>query len=782
VRRDDRGLTPGFVLVNTVLLWLAMAVASVTLWPIYQSPALLVMLVVTTVVGSALAVLGAVFRWPGIVMLAATLAAFLLLGVPLAVPGLALYGVLPTVDGLVQLVSGAALGWKQLLTITLPVGSYQALLVPAFLLVLLVSVCSLSAALRSRRGSLAAIGPVLLFLAGLSLGPEFATWPLPVSLALFTAVFVWLMWRRWYARRSAIRVLAAEARSTDGTQAVVPSEHRLFGARTVVAAALILAIAGGAGAVAVAVVPPSVPREVLRSTLVQPFEPRDYASPLAGFRRYLQPDLAETVLFTVTGLPAGAGIRIATLDSYDGIVYSVGSAEVASASGSFTRVPYRFNQSAVSGERVSIDVTVGDYDGVWLPTIGQLEDVQFEGADASALRDSFYYNDTAATAAVVGGLSAGDEYRLDAVLPTQPDDAELSALSPGTAVVPPVAVLPEETEIVLDRYVDGVEGPGRRLAAMLAGLRADGYISHGIGDDEPPSRSGHFADRITELLSDQRMIGDAEQYAVTAALMAGQLGFPARVVFGFAPETAVGGTAEVTGGDVTAWIEVDTEQFGWVALDPNPPVREIPDELPEEPTTVSRPQSIVPPPVVEPEQPDTQTPQESTQDEPAELPGWLQIALVVLRVLGIAALAAAVLASPFLVVIGAKLARRRRRRRAPSPLARISGGWQEYRDAVVDHGLEPAPTATRRELAATVGGQPASILAAISDRAMFAPVEPSDADADRVWRAVRDLSAQLDAGTTRWQRFKARISLRSLGSLSGRGRDTRRGDRQGASS
>jgi hypothetical protein len=775
-----RSLT--FLLGNTVLLWAALAIASVPLWPIYQSPALVLMLVVTTVAGSAVAVAGAVFRLPGIAVLGLAVLLFLLLGVPLAVPDQAVFGVLPSVDGLWLLVSGAALSWKQLLTITLPVGSYQALLVPAFLLVLVVSVCSLSAALRARRGSLAVIGPIVLLIAGLSLGPEYSVWPLAVSLSLFVVVFVWLMWRRWFARRAAIRLLAAEARSTDGTQAVVPSEHRLFGARTVVAAGLILAIAGGAGAAATALAPPSAPREVLRSHLVQPFDPRDYSSPLAGFRRYLQPGLADRVLFTVTGLPGGARIRLASLDSYDGIVYAVGSAEVASESGSFTRVPYRFNQAAVTGERVSLDVTVGDYDGVWLPTVGRLEEVDFAGARAGSLRDEFYYNDTAATAAVVDGLEPGDAYRLDAVLPTQPSRAALVDVTPGAAVVPPIGVLPEETEIVLGRYVDGVDGPGRRLSAMLAGLAADGYVSHGLGADEPPSRSGHAADRITELLSEQRMIGDGEQYAVTAALMARQLGFPARVVVGFAPEAAEDGATEVRGGDVSAWIEVDTEQFGWVSLDPNPPVRTIPDELPEEPTTVSRPQSIVPPPVVEQEQPDSQIPQDSAQDEPAELPAWLSVLIVTARVAGVVALALAVIVSPFLAIVVAKLRRRRRRRRAPTALARIGGAWQEYRDAVVDHGLAPSPTATRRELAATVGGAQPALLATISDRAMFAPTGPSDEEADRVWRAVRELNRGLDAGATRWQRLKARISTRSLGSLSSRGREKRRGDRQGASS
>ena len=144
--------SPVFVVVNTLLLWAGIGIASVALWPIYQSMAIVVLVAVTTVVGSIVAILGAVFRWSAPVVLAATVVAFLLFGVPLAVPLQSLYGVLPTLDGLWQLVSGVALGWKQLLTITLPVGNYQGLLVPAFVLVLLTSVLSLTVALRAKRG------------------------------------------------------------------------------------------------------------------------------------------------------------------------------------------------------------------------------------------------------------------------------------------------------------------------------------------------------------------------------------------------------------------------------------------------------------------------------------------------------------------------------------------------------------------------------------------------------------------------------------------------------
>jgi len=772
-------LAPGYIVVNTLLLWAGIAIASVALWPIYQSPSIVLLVAVTTVVGSAIAVLGAVFRWSAPVVFAAAVVAFLLFGVPLAVPLQSLYGVLPTLDGLWQLVSGVALGWKQLLTITLPVGNYQGLLVPAFVLVLATSTLSLTTALRAKRGGLAAFGPLALFIVALALGPDYATLPLVLSLALIVTTFVWLMWRRWYARRAAIRRLAAEARNTDGTGAAVPSDHRLFGIRTIVAAGVILAIAGAAGAAAAVYAPPSGPREVARSTVVQPFDPRDYVSPLAGFRRYWQPATANEVLFSVSGLPEGGRIRIATLDSYDGVVYSVGSAAVTSESGSFTRVPYRFDQSAVTGQTVNLDVTVDGYSGVWVPTAGQLETIDFTGSRATSLRDAFYYNDTAGTAAVLGGLRSGDEYSLEAVLPEQPDADAVAALRPGSAVVPGITVLPEETEIVLDRYVDGVEGDGNRLAAMLAGLKSDGYVSHGVAEDEPASRSGHSADRITQLLTDQRMIGDAEQYAVTAALMARQLGFPARVVFGFAPEVSASGATQVTGDSVSAWIEVDTADYGWVTIDPNPPVREIPDELPEEPTTVSRPQSVIPPQTVQPDRQTEQTPQETTPDEPEVDDAWLAVVLLVARIVGWVALGLAVLVSPFLVIIAAKLRRRRLRRRAATPLARISGGWQEYRDAIIDHGVDVPATATRREVALTVGGSQPAILAAISDRAVFSPREPSVEEADKVWKAVTELSANLGAGTTRWQRLKALVSLRSLGTVARGGRDSRRAGRPG---
>ena len=260
------------------------------------------------------------------------------------------------------------------------------------------------------------------------------------------------------------------------------------------------------------------------------------------------------------------------------------------------------------------------------------------------------------------------------------------------------------------------------------------------------------------------MIGDAEQYAVAAAIMVRQLGFPVRVVVGFAPTDAdPDQVVSVRGSDITAWIEVDTAQYGWVALDPVPPVRPIPEEEPQDPTQVSRPESIVPPPPDRPDPREDQVTPDSSQDNPDGLDPALTVLLGVLRVIGWVLLGVAIIAAPFLLVIGAKARRRRLRRNAPTSIGRIRGGWDEFADAVVDHGFDPPAAATRSEVAGVVGTLPARVLAAVVDRSVFAPGEPEPADADRVWSAVADLRSALDVGKTRRARFWSMVSLRSLG-------------------
>ncbi len=749
------------VLVHSVALALATAIAVVPFWPIYSTPRFLLVVSATFLIGAALVIVSHWLRWTSPALLLATVAAYFLFGVALAVPSRAIALVLPSLDGLADLLFGAGTSWKQLLTISIPVGEYQSLLIPVYLLILLSTVFSLRLALSQRVPELSVLGPIFVFIIGILIGPETGFWSVATALGLTAVTLGWLNWFRWNRRRSSLGQRTSDSRVTAAAKGMGGAIGVL---RTLLGASVILAVAGAASIGQSAVLPPQSDRLVLRNLISQPFNPRSYPSPLSSFRKYEQPGMAGESMLIISGLPPGAKIRIATLDSYDGVVFSVGSGRGTTASGTFSRVPMSVDQSATPGVGAEITITIANYSGVWLPTVGNLESIQFHGPNAVALSDRFYYNDNSGTAAVLGGLHRGDSYTLEAVVSTDQSSISLESLRPGSAELPPIGAVPDELPAVLDSYVAGLATPGERLAAMIAGLKQNGYLSHGIGADEVPSRSGHSADRITELLTGDRMIGDQEQYAVTAALMARQLGFPARVVFGFDPsDSGLPSGEAIVGSSVSAWIEVNTASLGWVAIDPTPPVRPIPEEKPDEPTQVARPQSPVQPPVPETEVQDSQVPPSSSQDEPQSMSPLLAILLTSLSIAGWILLGLLVVLSPFLFILIAKWRRKRLRRKAPDSLAKVVGGWDEFADAVVDFGYSPGPSPTRIEVAQAVGGSQPFVLAAFADRAVFSPGEPSAEDAVQVWRSVEDLRFLLGGGLTRWERIKALVSLKSLG-------------------
>jgi hypothetical protein len=200
-----------------------------------------------------------------------------------------------------------------------------------------------------------------------------------------------------------------------------------------------------------------------------------------------------------------------------------------------------------------------------------------------------------------------------------------------------------------------------------------------------------------------------------------------------------------------------------VSIDPNPSPRPIPEREPDEPTVVSRPQSALPPPAertpVDDLDPD---PDLALDERDGGIEPWVEALLGVLAVVGFVALGLAVLVSPFLAIIVAKLRRRRLRRRAATAVERIEGGWQEFADTAADYGYPIRQTATRAEQAATVGGLGPLVLASVVDRAVFAPDGPADGDDERVWDTVDELQERLGAPRTRRERLRAAISLSSL--------------------
>ncbi|HEY9423259.1 MAG TPA: hypothetical protein VIP54_00565, partial [Microterricola sp.] len=133
-------------------------------WPIYQNPYFFITATGAIVVGAGVAILGLIGGWSWFSTLLAALGAYLLFGVPLAVPS-AFGSVSDAFGGLLELLARSVFGWKELVTISLPVGSYQALLVPFFAVLFSSVVLSLSLSWRAKRVDVLAV-PVMMLAIG----------------------------------------------------------------------------------------------------------------------------------------------------------------------------------------------------------------------------------------------------------------------------------------------------------------------------------------------------------------------------------------------------------------------------------------------------------------------------------------------------------------------------------------------------------------------------------------------------------------------------------------
>ncbi len=717
-------------LLRSGLIGLAIIASLVPLWPVYGTAWVGVVIVAGVAGGSAIAAISVARNWSVLRTALVTLAAFFVIGVPLAIPSKALFGVVPTLDGLVSLASAIVSSWKELVTVVAPVASYQALLVPALMTSLAGSVVGVSLALRPRHRAIAAAVPVLVLGLAIWLGPAAGFESAAVSALVFLLLVVWFAVTGPRGTRGILRALG------------------------VVAVPLLIAL------VFISILGP-VSRTVWRSTVQQPFVLQTDTSPLAEYRSYVTGPGASTLLLTATGLTPGERISLATLDSYNGVVYSVGG-----SAADFTRVPGSIAIDSQQGRQVDSVITVGSAQRVWVPLPAELGSIAFEGATSVSVTSNFFYSREADTAAVMGGLPAGATYRVTGVQHPLATLSEVVSLTPGTAVVPAPTVVPEGLLAYVTRNVPNAQSPGEELARVLAALHSDGYVSNG-GAGESPSRSGHGAERIAQLFTQVPMVGDAEQYATAAALLAEQVGFPARVVMGLVVPASTGATTSdadiaLTGATMSAWIEVSTTQ-GWVAIDPNPEVRPVPDRLPVDPSTVTRPQSAAEPPPIDAPRVQANTPPEVAAGELTPVADPFQTTLgVVFKAAASALLIAGILASPFVAIAAFKARRQSRRRSARLLEDRIEGAWEEFVDMARDHGFILTDSLTRREMAKRIPQERSVALAKLIDRAQFAPGEPTQAQADEAWRSVEQIREGLDAPLSRWQRLRSHLSLLSV--------------------
>lgn len=699
------------------------------------------------VIGLLVATLSAWRRWGASATVAAGIAAYLIFGGALALPRTTIAGA-PTLETVQRLLLLAVTSWRDLLTVAVPADSFTGPAVVPYLSGLLCALVGGVVVLRTRRPGWGVLPAFVLLVVGILWGTRQAPWALGEGLAFAAVSLGWL---------SAIaqRERYAEAADILGTHGSLTARRRgsLAAGGAVLAVvtvgALLLASAVGSGA-----------RFVLRDVVEPPLDMRQFASPLTLFRLY-ERDLRDETLLTVSGMPRDARLRLAVLDAYDGVVYNVDS-----ASSTFQRVG---SSIAVPGDHASaaapqtLEVAIAAYSGVWVPGAGDVRGVRFSGAAATAQGDSLFYNRASGQLVTTAGVAEGSRYDVDLAAPAPVDETYLAGRQVSDIAMPSVSRSPDSVPTTALEFTGSAATPLEQARSLAAKLREYGFYSDGA---DGRSRSGHTAERINALLTDEQMIGDDEQYAVAMALMSRQLGLPARVVMGFYPEpgAASGSSWDVKGSEAHVWVEIAFDGVGWVAFDPTPDRSKTPQTDTPQPRRDPRPQ-VLPPPDPPSERVEASKEIIDDQRKPPQPPSfdWWPLVVAGLVVAGSIAL----LLMPVLFVLWLK--RRRRRQRAARPLAsdRMSGGWAEVVDRAVDLGVSVTPTDTRREVSLALAEHyPAAGVvgaAQLIDAGVFAEGEPTTADVAAMWAEVDGVLGRMSSSVSPMRRRLAAVSLRSLG-------------------
>lgn len=814
--------------VDVVVLAALFLLALLGFHSVFGGPWYLVTGVMALVLSLVIALLGA--RWslgPLLLTLAIAIVHFAL-GAAFVVPDRALLGVLPTPSALLELLRMPVTTWKSALTISPPIGIGNGVLGVVWLPMLLLGVAGFSVLLRSRRCVIAWLFPCAMLLCSVVFGTAEATLPLLRGLLFAMLSLAWLSWRFESARLRTSRSTIISDTVRAGSWGNPVLRRRVIGGGVI-----LLLAAAITGAASPALDPPSgTARFALRDSLTPQFDPAEYVSPLSDFRGYVKHRRKEE-LFTVTNVKDGDQIRLATLDDYNREVYDVaGSDRADSASGAFLKIAGAVDLAQPGGDARSSTVTIGGYHGVWMPSLGTTTDRVDPDQETTAKRpsgsarlgDSLFLNRRSQTLVDSSSLREGDSYDVTyEPYRTASEDAQHSMrFDDGVAEeLPPLEGLDPKFKQAAEEWAGDAPNDYATMSNLMVGIKSEAEYSHGI-EDQQASLSGHGESRLLAMLNDpsfdrseadampQGRIGDEEQFAALTAVLAREIGIPARVVMGFEVSGSDAGTATVTGDDVTAWVEVAFREPGsgtvrWERFDPAPDSDETLTQ-PEQKTT-DKPQPQVPQPPPPPADPPTPPPGATAEDQP-DPPDPPEPAPLWVGYVSGTGLLAVLVAATLGAIAGAKVLRRRHRRLRGAPGDRIDGGWREIVDLRTDLGRRSAPSDTRKETAEAIiadldarpapgsstasssstgadtaqpvadgGGSDAEAaadlrrLATGADRATFAPDAPTESDLESYWATVAAARRRMTENLPWHRRARAAVSLRSF-------RARRRADRR----
>jgi hypothetical protein len=644
------------------------------------------------ILGLALSHLGQRARVPLLGITAIGVLAFVLLG------GLVSAGIgnaaIPTLATMHAVLLAAVTGWKQLLTTAQPVGATAHLLALPYLLGIASGVTGHALARRTRTVLLPAAPPAGVVSLSILFGASQAS-AAAIQGAGFAALA--LAWAAIRQQRGIARL------TTIGRQ----RPWQRLGAATAV-----LAIAAGGAVFLGPRLPGAAAHQRVVLHAVPPFNVDTYPSPLAGFRDYT-PAADDSVrlygklLLSTSGLPAGAWIRIATMDSYDGTAWGVANAQAGQSSfAGFQSVGATLpgqagaatGAGASAGPARSATITIeAAYAQPWLPSLPAATSIRFTGPRAAAVQGALRYNVATGTGVVPRDhdhdVLAGLRYTVTA------PQAALSAgqLRTATPFQTPdltgmgIQVWPAVTTFAT-MHAGGAGSQMAKVMALASYLQANGHFSDG-GSQQAQVFAGHDEGRLTAFLQSD-LTGDDEQYAAAMALLANAVGVPARVTL----DASVEQDGSVYGKDVHANVELDLAQYGWVTLPdkdftgnkkPVPQPKKTPQPQPAKAVPQQQPNAA-------PLTGNSQGSAASRGAPPLQKSSGFHVPPIVITLLAYAGIPLAVVVAIVAGLLGAKGARRRHRRAGPA-VARVNGAWAELVDLGRDLGIAPQPGLTRRE-------------------------------------------------------------------------------------
>lgn len=315
----------------------------------------------------------------------------------------------------------------------------------------------------------------------------------------------------------------------------------------------------------------------------------------------------------------------------------------------------------------------------------------------------------------------------------------------------------------LTELADALGGQGtllERLAQIESTMREEFVLDSNV-------QGGGLQRALVERFLRDTRRGSAEQFATSYVLLARSLGADARVATGFIVDPGSDGELELASGDARVWPEVRLVGGGWLALDPVPE-EDVSDlaPTPDEPQVQS---PAAPQPPIEPP-PDPTTENDDT-DEPAATTDESALSTVVravLRILLPTSILLLPLAAVAALILGAKYRRRRRRLRTEASADRIRGAWATATDALVDAGMTIPPSWTDAEIAGaaaplvSTGKRELRRLAALSTAATYGYPSRVAQLADDATKCLHTVEGSMASQRTWWQRWRWRLSLRSL--------------------